>query len=120
MKKYDTPEAHERILTTDTEKLLRNAPTGPLPRSLDGNNIILVVMDYFIKWPEAYPISNQEASTVAEECRSRDYRLFSIPDALHLPADLLFSKPPDAPLAPEEYVEKLQARMEEMYHLARD
>ncbi|GFW02532.1 retrovirus-related Pol polyprotein from transposon 412 [Trichonephila clavipes] len=38
---------------------------GPLPRSSDGNNI-LVVMDYFTKWPEAYPIPNQEASTVAE------------------------------------------------------
>ncbi|GFS53147.1 retrovirus-related Pol polyprotein from transposon 412 [Trichonephila clavipes] len=37
---------------------------------------------------------------------------------LHLPADLLFSRPPDAPLSPEEYIEKLQARMEEMHHLA--
>ncbi|GFY27825.1 retrovirus-related Pol polyprotein from transposon 412 [Trichonephila clavipes] len=37
---------------------------------------------------------------------------------LRLPADLLFSRPPDAPLAPEEYIEKLQARMEEMHHLA--
>ncbi|GFV05957.1 retrovirus-related Pol polyprotein from transposon 412 [Trichonephila clavipes] len=39
---------------------------------------------------------------------------------LRLPADLLFSRPPDAPLAPEEYVEKIQARMEEMHHLAKD
>ncbi|GFV22537.1 retrovirus-related Pol polyprotein from transposon 412 [Trichonephila clavipes] len=38
---------------------------GPLPRSSDGNNNILVVMDYFTKWPEAYPIPDQEASTVA-------------------------------------------------------
>ncbi|GFV42881.1 retrovirus-related Pol polyprotein from transposon 412 [Trichonephila clavipes] len=37
---------------------------------------------------------------------------------LRLPADLLFSRPPDAPLVPEEYIEKLQARMEEMHHLA--
>ncbi|GFS98928.1 retrovirus-related Pol polyprotein from transposon 412 [Trichonephila clavipes] len=35
---------------------------------------------------------------------------------LRLPADLLFSWPPDAPLAPEE----LQARMEEMHHLDRE
>ncbi|GFU41464.1 hypothetical protein TNCV_2633151 [Trichonephila clavipes] len=28
--------------------------------------------------------------------------------------------PPDALLVPEKYVEKLQARMEEMHHLARD
>ncbi|GFU90927.1 retrovirus-related Pol polyprotein from transposon 412 [Trichonephila clavipes] len=39
---------------------------------------------------------------------------------LRLPADLLFSRPPDAPLAPEEYIEKLQARMEVMHHLARE
>ncbi|GFW96196.1 retrovirus-related Pol polyprotein from transposon 412 [Trichonephila clavipes] len=39
---------------------------------------------------------------------------------LRLPADLLFSWPADAPLAPEEYVEKLQARMEEIHHLGRE
>ncbi|GFS56134.1 retrovirus-related Pol polyprotein from transposon 412 [Trichonephila clavipes] len=37
-----------------------------------------------------------------------------------LPADFLFSRPPDVPLAPEKYVEKLQTRMEEMHHLARE
>ncbi|GFU90257.1 retrovirus-related Pol polyprotein from transposon 412 [Trichonephila clavipes] len=36
---------------------------------------------------------------------------------LRLPADLLLF---DVPLAPEEYVEKLQTRMEEMQHLIRD
>ncbi|GFT91562.1 retrovirus-related Pol polyprotein from transposon 412 [Trichonephila clavipes] len=35
-------------------------------------------------------------------------------------ADLLFSWPPDAPLALEEYIEKLQARMEKMHHLGRE
>ncbi|GFW15774.1 retrovirus-related Pol polyprotein from transposon 412 [Trichonephila clavipes] len=39
---------------------------GPLPRSSDGNNNIPTVTDYFTKWPESYPISDQEASTVAE------------------------------------------------------
>ncbi|GFX59832.1 retrovirus-related Pol polyprotein from transposon 412 [Trichonephila clavipes] len=39
---------------------------------------------------------------------------------IRLPADLLFSRPPDAPLAPKEYIEKLQARMERMHHLARE
>ncbi|GFX39381.1 retrovirus-related Pol polyprotein from transposon 412 [Trichonephila clavipes] len=37
-----------------------------------------------------------------------------------LPVDFSSAWPPDAPLAPEEYVEKLQARMEEMHHLDRD
>ncbi|GFX31609.1 hypothetical protein TNCV_688571 [Trichonephila clavipes] len=39
---------------------------------------------------------------------------------LRLLADLLFSRPPDAPLVLEEYIEKLQSRMEEMHHLARE
>ncbi|GFW93189.1 retrovirus-related Pol polyprotein from transposon 412 [Trichonephila clavipes] len=39
---------------------------------------------------------------------------------LRLPANLLFSRPPDASLAPEDYIEKLQVRMEEMHHLARE
>ncbi|GFV40061.1 retrovirus-related Pol polyprotein from transposon 412 [Trichonephila clavipes] len=137
-----------------------------IPRSSDGNKNILVVMDYFTKWPEAYPISDIEASAVVEvlvqhcisqfrvplqlpfnqgrnfdsavckrlceilaidktrttalrpqsdvkECPSRDHRLF--PSQMlfcrdhRLPADFLFSQPTDVPLAPEEYLEKLQA-----------
>ncbi|GFV40826.1 retrovirus-related Pol polyprotein from transposon 412 [Trichonephila clavipes] len=184
---------------------------GPLPRASEGNNI-LVVMDYFNKWPEAYPISDQEASTVAEVLVRHWISLFGVPLQLHsnqgrkfdsavckrlceilaidrtrttvlhpqsdgmvesfnwtilnslsllvssnqqdwdkklpffllayrsavhettgyspsqmlfgrdlrLPADVLFSRPPDAPLEPEEYVEKFQARMEEIHHLARE
>ncbi|GFT37087.1 retrovirus-related Pol polyprotein from transposon 412 [Trichonephila clavipes] len=75
---------------------------GPLLRSSDDNNI-LVVMDYITKWPKAYPIPDQEASTDAE-----------------IPADILFSRPLDAPLAPKEYIEQLHTRMEEMHHLARE
>ncbi|GFT30963.1 retrovirus-related Pol polyprotein from transposon 412 [Trichonephila clavipes] len=33
---------------------------GPSPRSSEGNNSILVVIEYFTKWPEAYPISDKE------------------------------------------------------------
>ncbi|GFX71460.1 retrovirus-related Pol polyprotein from transposon 412 [Trichonephila clavipes] len=38
---------------------------GPFPRSSDGNNNILVVMNYFTRWPEVYPITDQEVLTVA-------------------------------------------------------
>ncbi|GFU78523.1 retrovirus-related Pol polyprotein from transposon 412 [Trichonephila clavipes] len=34
---------------------------GPLPRTVSGNKYLLVVMDYFTKWPEVYPIPDQEA-----------------------------------------------------------
>ncbi|GFT19863.1 retrovirus-related Pol polyprotein from transposon 412 [Trichonephila clavipes] len=141
---------------------------GPLPRSSDDNNNVLVVMDYFTKWPEVYPNSDQEASTVAEVLAQHWISRLGFPPQLHsdkginfdseqstglgqevalflldyrsavheitgysssqmlfrrdicLPADLLFSRPADAPLSLEEYIEKLQARMEEMHHLARE
>ncbi|GFS58122.1 retrovirus-related Pol polyprotein from transposon 412 [Trichonephila clavipes] len=64
------------------------------------------------------------SSSFVQECRSQDYRLFSsqmlFGRDLRLPVDLLFIRPPDAPLVPEEYVEKLQVRMEEMHRLARN
>ncbi|GFY15081.1 retrovirus-related Pol polyprotein from transposon 412 [Trichonephila clavipes] len=37
---------------------------------------------------------------------------------LRPPADPLFRRPPDAPLAPRDYIKKLLARREEMHHLA--
>jgi hypothetical protein len=39
---------------------------GPFPRSDQGNRYLLIAMDYFTKWLEAYAIPNQEAATVAE------------------------------------------------------
>ncbi|GFX48208.1 retrovirus-related Pol polyprotein from transposon 412 [Trichonephila clavipes] len=56
---------------------------GPLPRSSDGNNNILVVMDYFTKWLEAYPIPGQEASTVAEVLVQHWISRFGAPLQLH-------------------------------------
>ena len=38
---------------------------GPLPETPRGNKYILVMGDYFIKWKEAYPLKNMEASSVA-------------------------------------------------------
>ena len=38
---------------------------GPLPCTHQGNTYILVVMDGFTKWPEAYALPNQEAGVVA-------------------------------------------------------
>jgi hypothetical protein len=39
---------------------------GPFPTSDSGNKYVLVVMDYFSKWPEVYPIPNQETTTIAD------------------------------------------------------
>ena len=39
---------------------------GPFPVTEDGNQYIMVGSDYFNKWPEAYAIPNQEATTVVK------------------------------------------------------
>ncbi|GFS70034.1 retrovirus-related Pol polyprotein from transposon 412 [Trichonephila clavipes] len=52
---------------------------GPLPKSSDGNNNILVVMDYFTKWHEAYPIHDQEASTVVDVLVQNWISRFGVP-----------------------------------------
>ena len=39
--------------------------TGPHPKSRNGYTYILTISDYFTKWADAFPIRNQEASTVA-------------------------------------------------------
>ena len=38
---------------------------GPLPITEEGNRYVLVIMDLFTKWTEAYPLKDQEARTVA-------------------------------------------------------
>ena len=40
---------------------------GPLPRSCSGNKYVLVVCDYATRYPEAIPLKNTDAETVAED-----------------------------------------------------
>ncbi|GFX74183.1 retrovirus-related Pol polyprotein from transposon 412 [Trichonephila clavipes] len=111
---------------------------GPLPRTASGNKYLLVVMDYFTKWPEVYPIPDQEAPTVAEAVVQHWISRYGVPLQLHSdqeeisslrcflagifvsPCDLLFGRPPDTPSSPEEYVQNLQARFEDVHNLARE
>ncbi|GFT11507.1 retrovirus-related Pol polyprotein from transposon 412 [Trichonephila clavipes] len=80
---------------------------GPLPRpSDDNNNYILVAMDYLTK-----ESLEQEASTVSEVLVQHCILRIGI---------FCSERSPDAPLAPEKYIEKLQAWMVEMHHLARE
>lgn len=39
---------------------------GPIPRTTKGYKYILVVIDHFTKWPEAYPVKDTTARTVAK------------------------------------------------------
>ncbi|UYV84370.1 K02A2.6-like [Cordylochernes scorpioides] len=56
---------------------------GPFPVTEGGNRYILVVMDYFTKWPEAYAIPNQEATTVAKVLMDNLICRFGVPMELH-------------------------------------
>lgn len=40
--------------------------TGPLPKTRRGNLYILVVIDYFTKWIELFPLPNTQAKTIAQ------------------------------------------------------
>ena len=39
---------------------------GPLLETEAGNKYLLIIMDYFSKWPEVFPMPNQEVRTVAD------------------------------------------------------
>ena len=56
---------------------------GPLPESESGNSYILVVADYFTRYTEAYPLPNQEATTVANKLVDEFFLRYSPPERLH-------------------------------------
>lgn len=56
---------------------------GPLPESSRGNKHILVVVDHFTKWCEAFATPDQKASTVAPILISRIFSRFGPPAVLH-------------------------------------
>ena len=56
---------------------------GPLPQSSSGNKYIMIVMDYFTKWAEAYAIPNQEAETVANKLVHEFFSRFGVVRQLH-------------------------------------
>ena len=55
---------------------------GPLLQSENKNRYILVVADYFTRWMEAFPLPNQEASTVATKLVDDVFFRFSVPKQL--------------------------------------
>lgn len=52
---------------------------GPFPESSTGNKYVLVVVDSFSKWMEAYPLPNIEAKTVAERFVLEFVARFGVP-----------------------------------------
>jgi hypothetical protein len=56
---------------------------GPLPETEQQNKYLLIVADYFTKWTEAFPIRNQEATTVADVLVKEVVSRFGVPLVLH-------------------------------------
>ncbi|KRY87289.1 Gypsy retrotransposon integrase-like protein 1 [Trichinella pseudospiralis] len=56
---------------------------GPLVETQSGNRYILVVCDYFSKWPEAFPLPNAEALTVATALVNGVCCRYGAPETLH-------------------------------------
>ena len=55
----------------------------PLPETEQGNRYLVVAMDYFTKWPEVYPLPNQEAITVARALIGGFFCRFGLPLDIH-------------------------------------
>ena len=62
-----------QILTADI--------AGPLPTTPDGNRYILIIVDHFTKWAQAFAIPNALAKTVAN-CIVKTALTFGIPDQI--------------------------------------
>ena len=56
---------------------------GPLPRTANGNEYILVVCDYFTKWVECYALTDHQAQTVADAVVSNFVSRFGVPSVIH-------------------------------------
>ncbi|KAJ8346684.1 hypothetical protein SKAU_G00280850 [Synaphobranchus kaupii] len=56
---------------------------GPFPVTDSGNRYILVAMDYFTKWLEAFAIPDQSAATMAERLVEEMFIRFGAPAELH-------------------------------------
>ena len=56
---------------------------GPISETARGNKHILVMMDHFTKWCEAFPTKDQKAATVANTLVSRVFSRFGPPTVIH-------------------------------------
>ena len=56
---------------------------GPLPKTVSGNEYIMVISDYFTKWIECYALPDQQAYTVADTLVTKFFTRFGVPYFLH-------------------------------------
>jgi len=56
---------------------------GPLPLTISGNKYLLIMVDYFTKWVEAFPLKNIRARTVAETFLNQIVSRHGVPLEVH-------------------------------------
>jgi len=54
-----------------------------VPMSSRGNNYLLVVQDYFTKWPFAITLPDQKATTIVKALRDQVFTMVGSPQRLH-------------------------------------
>ena len=57
---------------------------GPLPRTANGCEYVLVICDYFTKWVECYALPDHQAQTVADAVVSNFVSRFGVSSVIHL------------------------------------
>ena len=77
-RKTTSPSNRAPLRTITAGYPMEVVAVGPFPESEAGNSYVLVASDYFSKWMEAYPIPNQEASTVARKLVNELFCHFSV------------------------------------------
>ena len=55
---------------------------GPLPETDRGNKYIVTLMDYYTKWPEAYPTKDQTAQTIVDLLHERIIPQHGVPKVI--------------------------------------
>ncbi|KRY29757.1 Retrovirus-related Pol polyprotein from transposon 17.6 [Trichinella spiralis] len=56
---------------------------GPLEETKRGNRYLLVICDYFTMWPEAFPMPDAEAATIARHLVNGIFCRFGAPETIH-------------------------------------
>jgi len=56
---------------------------GPLPKTDSGNKFVLVIVDCFTKWVEAFPVKNTRAKTIAEVFVREIISRHGVPSEIH-------------------------------------
>ena len=83
MKKHVTGEPFARICINIS---------GPYNVTAEGKKYILVVLNYFTKWVEVYPIRNMEAKTMAELFLKEFVSRMGVPIIIHFDQGRKFAK----------------------------